>query len=286
MKKITLLATALVFFTMIQTAADAEKLRITANNANIRSRPELGAEIVLKAAKGDIFSVAGKEDKWYKVLLPAKTGSPASSGYLHSDLAEIIGPQGNAAPSVEKNRPDQPAKKNKTWLARIQADKKLFSGYFAKFGLMTSPKASFGDKWLLDFGKDWGIINPFMTVGFEVQPYFRSFSDSDFSDSTLGANFFINAKGGANIGRFVKKLNFLTPYVGFGLGGTFSFSSSKAGTEKINDTNLYFAWHLMFGSEVVLKKMSVILELQMVKVSVPKISPDAIQYFLMLGARF
>ena len=169
--------------------------------------------------------------------------------------------------------------------AAAKAEEKLFSGYFAKFGLMTTPPASFGDKWLLSFGRDWGI-NPYLSVGGEIQPFFRHFSDSQLSDSTLGANLFVNAKGGVNIGRFVEKLNFLTPYIGFGLGGSFAHSSSTFDGEKVSSTRFNFAWHLMFGFEVALKKIRLMLELQTVKVSVPETSPDAGQHFIMVGIRF
>jgi opacity protein-like surface antigen len=187
--------------------------------------------------------------------------------------------QANPAKEVKK-----PVKKGKA-AAAAKAEEKLFSGYFAKFGLMTSPPASFGDKWLLDGGRDWGI-NPYLSVGGEIQPYYRHFSDSQLSDSTLGANLFANAKGGVNIGRFVEKLNFLTPYIGFGLGVALASSSSTFDGEKVSRASFNFAWHLMFGFEVALKKMRLMLELQTIKVSVPGISPDAAQHFLMLGVRF
>jgi opacity protein-like surface antigen len=184
-------------------------------------------------------------------------------------------------PAVEMKKP---VKKGKA-VATAKAEEKLFSGYFAKFGLMTSPPASFGDKWLLDGGRDWGI-NPYLSVGGEIQPYYRHFSDSQLSDSTLGANLFVNAKGGVNIGRFVEKLDFLTPYIGFGLGGSFAHSSSTFDGEKVSGTRFNFAWHLMFGFEVALKKMRLMLEFQTVKVSVPDVSPDAGQHFIMVGIRF
>jgi opacity protein-like surface antigen len=167
----------------------------------------------------------------------------------------------------------KPVKKGKA-VAAAKAEEKLFSGYFAKFGLMTTPPANFG------------IINPFLAAGFEVQPYYRHFSTSDFSDSTLGANLFANAKGGVNIGRFVEKLDFLTPYIGFGLGVALASSSSTFDSEKVSRASFNFAWHLMFGFEVALKKMRLMLEFQTVKVSVPGISPDAAQHFMMLGVRF
>jgi hypothetical protein len=42
----------------------------------------------------------------------------------------------------------------------------------------------------------------------------------------------------------------------------------------------------MFGFEVALKNLNLILEIQTVKISVPETSPDAAQHFLMLGIRF
>jgi opacity protein-like surface antigen len=287
MKKTILLFSILIFFYSLSFAAEAEKLRVTGNNANIRSRPDLGAEIVLKAAKGDIFSVAGKEGNWYKILIPGADGSQETEAFINSSLGEIVGQEGVSSQNVQKNPARKPAGKSKTPHRVARGDEKLFSGFYAKLGLLTSPKVDgIGDRWLLDFGRDWAIINPFLATGFEVQPYYRHFSSGDFTDSILGANIFANAKGGVNIGRFVEKLNFLTPYIGFGLGGAFIKSNSKLGANKFGRTNFYFAWHLMFGFEVALKNMDLILELQTVKVSVPETSPDAAQHFLMLGVRF
>ena len=285
MKKNAILLTVLLVLCQINPAADAEKFRVNVNNANIRSRPELGAEIVLKAGKDDVFTVVAKQGDWYKILIPAETGSQATEGYIHSGLGEIIGPEETLGESKQQKAVARPAKTGKIIPPTVRDNDKLFSGFFAKFGLMTKPPANFGDKWLLDLGKDWGI-NPFLAAGFELQPYFRSFSGSDFSDTTLGANIFVNAKGGVNIGRFVEKLKFLTPYAGFGLGGAFAFSSSKFETEKVSRTDLRFAWHMMFGIEMTLKSMSAILEFQILKVPMPDVDPDPTQCFWMLGIRF
>jgi hypothetical protein len=102
----------------------------------------------------------------------------------------------------------------------------------------------------------------------------------------VGANLFLNAKGGANLGRFSESLKFLTPYAGFGLGMAFAASSSKSGSEKASRTDFNFAWHMLFGLEVVLKKLSLIYEIQIIKISVPETNPDPSRYFMMLGVRF
>jgi opacity protein-like surface antigen len=276
----------MVCFSMALAAAAVEKVRVTVNNANVRSQPSLSGELLLKAGAGDEFEVLAKISGWFKIRLPETSGSKASEGFISAALTELVtGLEAPAANQGEPVRAKAPARPSRTVKPAISGEEKIFSGLSAKFGYMTRPAGSFGDRWLLDLGKDWGI-NPFLAAGFEVQPYYRHFSDSLSSDSSLGANLFVNAKGGANLGRFVEKLKFLTPYIGVGLGGAFAFSSSKYATEKVSSTNFYFAWHLMFGFEVVLKNMSVILEIQTIKVSVPEISPDAAQHFLMLGIRF
>jgi hypothetical protein len=281
MKKHIALAIALLAGAVLLAAADAEKLQVTVNNANVRSAPNVNAAIVLKAARGDAFVVIAREGDWFRVRIPAETGSPASEGYIHSGLVEPI----NTAAADRPAAPPRPAPKRKA-PPPARRDEKLFSGFFAKAGLMTSPKApSFGQKWLLAAGKDWGI-NPYFAAGAEIQPYFRHFASGDFSDNTMGANIFVNAKGGVNLGRFVKKLKFLTPFIGLGFGGAFASYSSTAGDEKISGSDLNFALHLMFGFEVVLKNMSAILEFQTIKVSVPDVAPDKGQHFLMLGVRF
>jgi opacity protein-like surface antigen len=286
MKKLLLIVMLMMVLGSLNPAAAAEKLQISANNANVRSQPELNGEIVLKAGKGDVFTIIGKEGAWYKIRIPAETGSQASEGYIHVDLCAII--TGAEIPLASKKEPasSRPAKKGKAAPANPRASEKLFSGYSAKFGLQTSPKTiGFGDRWLLDLGRDWGI-NPFLAVGLELQPYFHHISAASLSMSIIGANLFVNAKGGVNIGRFVEKLKFLTPYVGLGLGGAFASTSSKFENEKVSRTDFNFAWHLMFGLEVALKNLSLILEIQTVKISDPELSPDTAQHFLMLGIRF
>jgi opacity protein-like surface antigen len=286
MKKLLLVVMLMMVLGSIHPAAAAEKLQVSVNNANVRSSPELNGEIVLKAGKGDIFTLIGKEGAWYKIRIPAETGSQATEGYIHADLCAVIA--GEAIPAASKREPvaSGPVKKNKAAPPKVHISEKLFSGYYAKFGLQTSPKTiGFGDRWLLDLGRDWGI-NPFLAAGLELQPYFHHISAASLSMSIIGANLFVNAKGGVNIGRFVEKLKFLTPYIGFGLGGVFASTSSTFENEKASRTNFYFAWHLMFGFEVALKNLNLILEIQTVKISVPETSPDAAQHFLMLGIRF
>jgi opacity protein-like surface antigen len=286
MKKILVIIITIMALSSLQTAVAEEKLQVSVSNANVRSKPELNSEIVLKAGKGDIFTLVSKEGDWYKIRIPTKTGSEASEGYIHTDLCAVI--TGAEIPVESKKEPPsaKPAKKSKAAPAKARAAEKLFTGFYAKFGLQTSPKTfGFGDQWLLDVGRDWGI-NPFLAVGLELQPYFHRSSDTSSSMNIIGTNLFVNAKGGVNIGRFVEKLKFLTPYAGIGLGGAFASLSSNFGNDKFSSTDFNFAWHLLFGLEVALKNLSVLLEIQTVKILVPDVSPDTALHFLMIGVRF
>jgi opacity protein-like surface antigen len=286
MKKLLLIVMVMMVLGSLQPAAAAEKLQITVDNANVRSKPDMKSEIVLKAGKGDIFTLVGKEGSWCKILIPVETGSRASEGYIRSDLCEIISGEEIQTATRKEAVPSRLAKKSKIAPANARAREKLFSGYYAKFGLQSSPKTSgFGNRWLLDLGRDWGI-NPFLAVGLELQPYYHHSGNAEFSMNTMGANLFANVKGGINIGRFVDKLKFLTPYAGIGLGGAFASSSSTLGEDNFSASDFNFAWHLMFGFEVALKNLSVILEIQTVKISVPELAPDPTQHFLMIGVRF
>lgn len=286
MKKFTIIITLLFIAAMMQTATTPDKVQVTVENANIRSQPGLAGKIVLKAGKGDIFEIMDESNGWFRIKLPAEAGM--EEGFINEAVVEVLGSGKTAIAagrSTQRKSPPAKAAARGRGSARATASEKLFSGLAAKFGFRTNIPGRFGDRWLLALTYEKGI-NPFLAAGLELQPYFRSFSTAGYSDSTLGANLFLNAKGGVNIGRFVESLKFLTPYVGFGLGTAFISSSSEFGGSKVGSTDLNFAWHLMFGFEAALKKLGLIFEIQMLKVSVPEIDPDPTQGWIMLGVRF
>lgn len=262
-------------------AVAGEWVRVTVHNANVRSRPSLSGRIVLKAAAGDEFAVLETTGEWFKIALPPEAG--VSEGYVHEAVVEPVASGRTAGKPERPSRSAAPAPRKRA--GRPAAPEKLFSGLALKFGIRTQPPAAFGDRWLLALTYEKGF-NPFLAAGLELQPYFRSSASGGFSSSAFGANLFLNAKGGVNIGRFSEKLKFLTPYTGFGLGGAFVAYSSKFAAEKISGSQFNFAWHMMFGIEVILKNISAILEFQVLKVSVADIDPDLTQYFWMLGVRF
>ena len=215
----TVVIVILVFSSLTLTAA-AEKIRVTVKNANIRSQPGLDAKIVFKADKGDIFEVMGRSGDWFRITLPTEADS--AEGYISEAVVEMLAAE-KSPPRTKWRKPPHGVTSGPSTLPPKSSSR---ASAF-KLGLMTTPAARFGNRLLPAVTYEKGI-NPFLAAGLEFQPYFRSFSDTGFSSSTFGTNLFLNAKGGANIGRFVESLKFLTPYAGFGLGGAFAASSFKA----------------------------------------------------------
>ncbi len=67
-----------------QLAGAAEGVRVTAERANLRSKPNTESEIVAKVSKGTVLSVLGHEGGWVRVAAPL-SGAPA---YISARLCE------------------------------------------------------------------------------------------------------------------------------------------------------------------------------------------------------
>jgi len=89
---------------MAQSSWAAEGVRVTAERANLRSKPSTESEIVAKVAKGAILPVLGREGGWVHVAAP---GSGATA-YISARLCE---PAEVAVPAATKSQPaaSQPA---------------------------------------------------------------------------------------------------------------------------------------------------------------------------------
>ncbi|MCK5059442.1 MAG: hypothetical protein KAT34_22525 [Candidatus Aminicenantes bacterium] len=167
----------------------------------------------------------------------------------------------------------------------------LFSGLSLKFGWMTKPNVEgLGDKWIASIAFD-KKIRPYLAWGLECQPYFRGYKGGDIKTSLIAGNVFLNAKGGYPIGKLInmKALWFLKPlklYGGLGAGVELSNISVTIEGESYNDFNLHFAWHMIFGVEYALPKISFIVEYQPVRVIDKNLEPSTIKSsYLFLGIR-
>jgi len=275
-----------------------KEVEIIVEIANIRSQAGAEGDIIQKAKMGDNFKILGLEGSWYKIALPIDKKGDPEFGYIHTSIVKIKPDEVKKAPpppppsdkkikKIAKKPKEVKLVKKKNSIKFYQD--KLFSGFYLKAGTITSPKIdSFGDKWIIALGFD-KAIGKYMAWGIEFQPFYRNFSDEsiDLSMHNLSMNVFVNFKAGINLGKFFEPLKLFTLYGGLGVGSSLSFSYIDIAGVTGSDFNVMFAWHYMFGSEIALGKMNLILEIQGVKVIDPDIDPStmSLNYF-MLGIRF
>jgi hypothetical protein len=181
----------------------------------------------------------------------------------------------------------QPAKDNTSRVGK--ADDSLFSGFSLKLGLQTSPAVSgIGNSWIVAGALEKGV-GRYLALGFEFQPFLRSYSNDALPDASLSliaAHAFLNVKIGAGLGQFIAALKFWKPYFGLGFGVAFEMQTAKYQANSDSAFKFHPAWHWLLGSEFALKTISLIVEYQAVMVSVPDLDPDFFTNFLMLGIRF
>lgn len=76
------------------TVSAAEKLplvRVVADNAIVRSRPEARAAVIQPAAAGAVLEAVDRDNDWYWVILPADDNGTRGSGWIHARDVEIVG---------------------------------------------------------------------------------------------------------------------------------------------------------------------------------------------------
>lgn len=89
-------------------AAGSMKLKVTADLANIRSRPDIGSSIVRQLPQGAILEATGKEGEWYLIKLkPDEEG--ISSGYVHESLVQLLEEQPQISQKVQPKK-EEPEK--------------------------------------------------------------------------------------------------------------------------------------------------------------------------------
>lgn len=73
-------------------SAQTIRLKVTAEQANIRQRPDIGATLLRQLPQGAILESEGREGEWYKVRFAGEDGQP-QSGYVHQSLvARLVEP--------------------------------------------------------------------------------------------------------------------------------------------------------------------------------------------------
>lgn len=86
------------------------KLRVVAEQANIRSEPDIASIIIRQLSHGTILDSAGKEGEWYAVKLFPKEGAPVS-GYVHESLVVVIKPPPVVTEKPQKIQEEEKQKK-------------------------------------------------------------------------------------------------------------------------------------------------------------------------------
>jgi hypothetical protein len=82
---------------------DQIKLRVTAEQANIREKPDIQSAILKQVSLGTILEADRKEGEWYSVKVEAETGGQIS-GYVHESLVKVV----EYPPAKTRQTPQQP----------------------------------------------------------------------------------------------------------------------------------------------------------------------------------
>jgi hypothetical protein len=66
------------------------KIKITAEQANLREKPDIGSGIVQQIPEGTVLEADKKEGEWFLVRYTLEDGG-VIGGYIHESLAEVVG---------------------------------------------------------------------------------------------------------------------------------------------------------------------------------------------------
>jgi len=97
----------LVFVAATDLLGETIKLRVTAEQANIREKPDITSAILLQVQEGSLLQADRKEGEWYAVRVEQEGGGLVT-GYVHESLVAAIEPpkaEEKLAPVIEKPVP-------------------------------------------------------------------------------------------------------------------------------------------------------------------------------------
>lgn len=89
------------------------KLRVVAEQANIRLDPDIASIIIRQLSRGAIMESSGKEGEWYAVEFTPKEGTTVS-GYVHESLVVVIEPLLVKKETPQKIQEEEKPKKEMT----------------------------------------------------------------------------------------------------------------------------------------------------------------------------
>ena len=83
---------------LLVAAQTAVRLKVSAEQANIREKPDIGSPMVEQLPEGTVLEAQSKEGEWYFVGFVRQDGS-VGSGYIHESLVLVI-PPAEAEPEI------------------------------------------------------------------------------------------------------------------------------------------------------------------------------------------
>src|SRR5512146_1418814 len=94
--------------------ARTTRLKVTADQANLREKPDIGSSIVQAIPSGTVLEADRKEGEWYFVRYTLEDGG-VIGGWIHESLVTILGPgaapaAGAVTPAPAKPSPRTPAR--------------------------------------------------------------------------------------------------------------------------------------------------------------------------------
>lgn len=85
-------------------AAQTFKVKVMAEQANLREKPDIGSALVQQIPEGTVLEADRKEGEWFFVRFTLEDGG-VIGGYIHESLVEVVG-QG-AAPEPARKTPER-----------------------------------------------------------------------------------------------------------------------------------------------------------------------------------
>lgn len=89
-----------------QTPARTMKVKVTAEQANLREKPDIGSAIVQQIPEGTVLEADKKEGEWFFVRYTLEDGG-VLGGYIHESLVSVV--ERAAAPEAAKRTPEREA---------------------------------------------------------------------------------------------------------------------------------------------------------------------------------
>jgi hypothetical protein len=99
-----LLLTPSVFLFAQATSGEAVRVKVTAEQANLRERPDIGSAVVQQIPEGTVLAADRKEGEWYLVRYTLEDGG-VIAGYIHESLV-LVTAQEPGPPARDVREPE------------------------------------------------------------------------------------------------------------------------------------------------------------------------------------